>query len=136
MEGKTERPYFTTKDSNVTGEMAAALAAGYLVFKDSDPELAQTYLEHSKNCFRIADETRSDDDTPASADMYKRVIFMMNFFGRQTGFIWQQGNNHTLICVKRIIYRISEKKISLQSLNIPGECAGTMYNRAQPCFMQ
>lgn len=48
MEGKTERPYFTTKDSNVTGEMAAALAAGYLVFKDSDPELAQTYLEHSK----------------------------------------------------------------------------------------
>ena len=80
MEGKTERPYFTTKDSNVTGEMAAALAAGYLVFKDSDPELAQTYLEHSKNCFRIADETRSDDDTPASADMYKSSHFYDELF--------------------------------------------------------
>lgn len=80
MENKTERPYFTTKDSNVTGEMAAALAAGYLVFKDSNPDIAQIYLEHAKNCFRIADETRSDKDTPASSDMYKSSHFYDELF--------------------------------------------------------
>ncbi len=80
MEGTPERPYFTTKDTNITGEMAAALASGYLVFKDSNPELAATYLEHAENCFRIADETRDHGNTPASDAMYKSSHFYDELF--------------------------------------------------------
>lgn len=78
--GEDERPYYTTKDSNVTGEMAAALAAGYLVFKDSDPELAETYLQHAENCFKIADTTRDDGNTPASDAMYPSSHFYDELF--------------------------------------------------------
>lgn len=80
MQGETERPYYTTKDSNVTGEMAAALAAGYLVFKDSDPALAKTYLEHAENCFKIADTTRDHKNTPASDAMYPSSHFYDELF--------------------------------------------------------
>ncbi|MGN0589992.1 glycoside hydrolase family 9 protein [Ruminococcus sp.] len=80
MQGETERPYYTTKDSNVTGEMAAALAAGYLVFKDSDPALAKTYLEHAENCFKIADTTRDHKNTPASDSMYPSSHFYDELF--------------------------------------------------------
>lgn len=78
--GKDTREYYTTTDTNVTGEMAAALAAGYLVFKDSDPELAATYLEHAENCFRLADETRDHGNTPASDAMYKSSHYWDELF--------------------------------------------------------
>ncbi len=78
--GKDTREYYTTTDSNITGEMAAALAAGYLVFKDSDPELAATYLEHAENCFRIGDKTRDHGNTPASDAMYKSEHFYDELF--------------------------------------------------------
>ncbi len=78
--GKDTREYYTTTDTNVTGEMAAALAAGYLVFKDSDPALAATYLEHAENCFRIADKTRDHGNTPASDAMYKSSHYYDELF--------------------------------------------------------
>lgn len=80
MEGEDARPYFTTKDSYVTGQMAAALAAGYMVFKDSDPTLAATYLKHAENCFKIADTTRDGGNTPASDAMYKSSHFYDELF--------------------------------------------------------
>ena len=78
--GKDTREYYTTTDSNVTGEMAAALAAGYLVFKDYKPDLAKTYLEHAENCFELADKTRADGNTPASDAMYKSSHFWDELF--------------------------------------------------------
>lgn len=80
MEGTTERPYFITKDSNVTGEMAAALAAGYLVFKDCDPQLAEYYLDHAKECFTIADTVRTHKNTEASNAMYPSSHFYDELF--------------------------------------------------------
>lgn len=80
MTGDTQRESFTTKDTNITGHMAAALASGYLVFKDSDPALAQNYLDHALNCFRIADETRGHGNTPASDSMYKSSHFYDELF--------------------------------------------------------
>lgn len=80
MEGEAQRPYYLTADSNVTGHMAAALAAGYLVFKDADAARAANYLAHAKNCFDIANTTRDHGNTPASDSMYKSSHFYDELF--------------------------------------------------------
>lgn len=91
MTGETERPYYTTKNSCVTGQMAAALAVGYLVFKDSDPAKAKSYLEHAENCFKIADTNRAvgDDDAETSyyncSSFYDDLFYAANWLYRATG---------------------------------------------------
>ena len=47
--------------SAVCGEMAAALAAGACALKGRSDKTGD-YLKHAENLFRLADETRSDDD--------------------------------------------------------------------------
>ncbi len=91
MTGETERPYFTTKNSCVTAQMAAALAVGYLVFKDSDPTKADYYLEHAVNCFNIADTTRElgGDDAQKSyyncSSFYDDLFYAANWLYKATG---------------------------------------------------
>lgn len=91
MKGETQRPYFTTKNSCVTGQMAAALAVGYLVFKDSDPAKAESYLKHAENCFEIADKNRAvgDDDAEKSyyncSSFYDDLFYAANWLYRATG---------------------------------------------------
>ena len=64
MKGETERPYYTCNDSCIEAQMAAALASGYLCFKDEDAAKANTYLDHAIACFERADANRSiGDDT-------------------------------------------------------------------------
>jgi hypothetical protein len=58
------RPYYTTTASCVTGDTAATLAIGYLVFKD------ETYLTHAKALFEMADTTQSDTGYTAASGYY------------------------------------------------------------------
>lgn len=73
VEKEMERPYYTGKGSCVTGQMAAALAVGSIVL-DND-----TYLQHAKSLFNLADTTRSDS-TYTEAD---------GFYSSHSGF-WDE----------------------------------------------
>lgn len=65
-----ERPYDTITCTTTVAEMSAAMSAGYLVFKDIDPETAESYLEHAKSLFVLADETWSNDDMGVQEGYY------------------------------------------------------------------
>lgn len=80
MTGNTERPYYTCNDSCIEAQMAAALSVGYLVFKDSNPEKAASYLEHAKACFERADKNRSIGDDTAEQSYYKPSSFYDDLF--------------------------------------------------------
>jgi len=64
IELEMERPYYTCKASCVTGQMAAALAIGSIVLKDS------SYLAHAKSLFSLADKTKSDSDYTKAKGFY------------------------------------------------------------------
>lgn len=78
--GDTERPYYTCNDSCIEAQMAAALAAGYLCFKDTDSERAEGYLEHAIACFERADENRSIGDDTAETSYYSISTFYDDLF--------------------------------------------------------
>ena len=48
--------------TSTAAQSAAAMAAGYLAFKDDDPTLAASYLKHAESLFKLADTVRSNDD--------------------------------------------------------------------------
>jgi endoglucanase len=64
LEKKMRRPYYTCTASNVTGGTAAALAIGYLLYKDN------AYLTHAKNLFKMADAAQSENGYTAAAGYY------------------------------------------------------------------
>ena len=68
--GDWERPYDVISNASVAGMSAAALAEGYLVFKDSDPTKAAQYLEHAKDLFEGADKIRANKDIGGMTGMY------------------------------------------------------------------
>jgi len=75
MTGETERPYYTCENSSIQGQMAAALALGYLCFKDSDPAKAETYLTHAKDLFARADALRAIGGDDQETTYYKISSF-------------------------------------------------------------
>ncbi len=65
-----ERPYDEIADSTTIALSAAALAEGYLIFKDEQPDKAAAYLEQAEKYFETADKIR-DNENGAMGDMYK-----------------------------------------------------------------
>lgn len=65
-----ERPYDEITCTTTIADMASALASGYIVFKEDNPELAEQYLEHAKSLFELADKTRSNDDQGVQKEYY------------------------------------------------------------------
>ncbi|MBQ8010640.1 MAG: glycoside hydrolase family 9 protein [Oscillospiraceae bacterium] len=80
MTGETVRPEYTCQDSCIQGQMAAALAQGYMIFKDSEPEKAENYLTHAKDLFDRADAWRSIGDDTAEHSYYKPSSFYDDLF--------------------------------------------------------
>lgn len=68
--GTDPRPYDEITCTTTVAEMASAMAAGYLVFKDENPTLADSYLEHAKSLFELADTTRCNDDQGIQKSYY------------------------------------------------------------------
>ena len=68
--GDWERPYDIIENASVAGISAAALAEGYLIFKDSDPTTAAQYLKHAKDLFAGADKIRDTKDRGGMGSMY------------------------------------------------------------------
>ena len=68
--GDWERPYDIIENASVAGLSAAALAEGYMIFKDSDPDTAEQYLKHAKDLFEGADKIRDSTDIGGMASMY------------------------------------------------------------------
>ena len=63
-----ERPYDTITNCTTIAEMAAAMAGGYIVFKDEDPEAAKTYLEHAESLFKLANDVWAENGADANKD--------------------------------------------------------------------
>jgi len=74
--GDEERPYDEITDSTTVALSAAALAEGYMIFKDSDPDKAAEYLEHAKSLFELADKTRSNDDQGVQKQFYPTTTWV------------------------------------------------------------
>lgn len=68
-QGTEDRPYDTITCVTTVAEMAAALAGGYIVFKDTDPEAAKGYLEHAESLFKLANDTWAEKGDEANDDM-------------------------------------------------------------------
>lgn len=123
MEGEAQRPYYLTADSNVTGHMAAALAAGYLVFKDADAARAANYLAHAKNCFDIANTTRDHGNTPASDSMYKSSHFYDELFWSANWLYMATGDQTYLdLCESDFIPNLGKEDQSTEMKYTWGMC--------------
>lgn len=68
-QGTEDRPYDTITCVTTVAEMSAALAGGYIVFKDTDPETAKGYLEHAESLFKLANDTWAAKGDEANDDM-------------------------------------------------------------------
>lgn len=68
--GDWERPYDEIADSTTIALCAAALAQGYIIFKDDQPDKAVAYLAQAKKYFETADKIR-DNENGAMGTMYK-----------------------------------------------------------------
>ena len=74
--GDEERPYDEISDSTTLALSAAALAQGYIIFKDLQPEKAAEYLEHAKSLFEYADATRSNKDQGVQEKFYPTTTWV------------------------------------------------------------
>lgn len=72
-----ERPYDEITNCTTIAEMAAAMAGGYIVFKDEDPDAAKEYLKHAESLFKLANDVwaekgdEADDDQGIQGRYYK-----------------------------------------------------------------
>ncbi len=64
-----DRPYDEIADSCTMALCAAALAEGYIIFKDTQPDKAEAYLKQAKKFFETADKIR-DNENGAMGSMY------------------------------------------------------------------
>lgn len=123
MTGESERPYYTTTDSNVTGEMAAALASGYILFKDDNPTLAKTYLDNAKECFTIGDKARTHKNTPASDGMYGSSHFYDELFWAANWLYKATGDQKYLdLCESDYIPQLGTEDQSTEMKYTWGHC--------------
>ncbi len=74
--GDWEREYDVITDSTTVALSAAALAQGYMIFKDLQPAKAAEYLSHAKSLFASADKTRSNDDQGKQKNFYPTTTWV------------------------------------------------------------
>lgn len=89
--GTDVRPYDEITCTSTMAQMAAAMAAGSIVFKDEDPELAKSYLEHAESLFKNADTIRSNEDQGmqksyySASDYFDDLFYAANWLYMATG---------------------------------------------------
>ena len=89
--GDWERPYDIIENATVAALCSAALAQGYIIFKDEQPEKAAEYLKHAKDLFEGADKIRDSKDIGAMGTMYPTTtwlddcMYAANWLYRATG---------------------------------------------------
>lgn len=74
--GDWERPYDIIENASVAGLASAALAEGYIIFKDEQPAKAAEYLEHAKDLFEGADKIRACKDIGGMSGMYSTASWI------------------------------------------------------------
>ncbi len=67
------RPYDEIENTSTMADMAAALASGYILFKDEDPATAEQYLEHAVSLFERANTLRSNVDQGVQKSYYNNA---------------------------------------------------------------
>ena len=73
--GSEDRPYDEITCCTTIAEMAAALAGGYMVFKDTDPTAAANYLKHAKSLFELANDVWAKEGDNANDDMGQQQTY-------------------------------------------------------------
>ena len=123
MTGETERPYYTCNDSCIEAQMAAALCTGYLNFKDTKPEKAQTYLEHAKACFERADQNRSIGDDTEEHSYYKPSTFYDDlFFAANWLYIATGEQSYLDLCASDYVPNLDKEQQSTELKYTWGHC--------------
>ena len=123
MKGETERPYYTCEDSCIEADMAAALATGYLNFKDSKPEKAAEYLEHAKDLFDRADKLRAIGDDPEEKLYYKITTFYDDLFYAANWLYMATGDQKYLdLCKTDYIPNLGKEEQSSEMKYTWGMC--------------
>ena len=123
MKGETERPYYTCEDSCIEADMAAALATGYLNFKDSKPEKAAEYLEHAKDLFDRADKLRAIGDDPEEKPYYKITTFYDDLFYAANWLYMATGDQKYLdLCKTDYIPNLGKEEQSSEMKYTWGMC--------------
>ncbi|MDE5565060.1 MAG: glycoside hydrolase family 9 protein, partial [Oscillospiraceae bacterium] len=91
--GDDVRPYDEITCTSTVAQMAAAMAAGSIAFKDKDPDRAADYLKHAESLFKLADTTRSNEDQGQTgkgdyykcSDFYDDLFYAANWMYKATG---------------------------------------------------
>lgn len=102
--GDWTRPYDVISNASVAGLSAAALAQGYIMFKDTQPTKAAEYLEHAKDLFEGANKIKANKDIGGMAGMYDTsswiddCMYAANWLYRATG-----DKSYLDICEKEYI---------------------------------
>lgn len=123
MQGETERPYYTCNDSCIEAQMAAALAAGYLVFKDTDATKAKEYLTHAEACFDRANAKRSIGADEAEHSYYKPSSFYDDLFFAANWMYMATGEQSYLdLCESDFIPNLGMEEQSTERKFTWGHC--------------
>ena len=102
--GDEVRPYDTITDSTTVALSAAALAQGYIIFKDSQPDKAAEYLKHAKSLFASADATRSNKDQGTQKNFYPTTSWVDDCMYAANWLYMATGDKSYLdICEKEYI---------------------------------
>ena len=102
--GDEVRPYDTITDSTTVALSAAALAQGYIIFKDSQPDKAAEYLKHAKSLFASADATRSNKDQGTQKSFYPTTSWVDDCMYAANWLYMATGDKSYLdICEKEYI---------------------------------
>ena len=123
--GTDPRPYDEITCTSTVAQMASAMASGYLVFKDEDKSLAESYLKHAKSLFELADTTRDNTDqaTQGGGNYYKCSDYFDDLFYAANWMYMATGDDSYLDkCEKEYIPNLAKEQQSTERKFTWGFC--------------
>jgi hypothetical protein len=85
--------------TGVTAEAASSLAVASMVFKDSDPELSEQYLEHARTLFTIANKARSEKGYTMANGYYSSFNGFWDELGMAACWLYEATGEKTYLNV-------------------------------------
>lgn len=125
-DGSYVRPYYTIDDTGYTavlGEMASALASGAVALKGKSDKV-DTYIEHAKHFFELADAQKSDDGYNSSdaSGFYRSRSFYDDLFYSANWLYMATGDTFYLDKAKSYIPNLGKELGSDELKYSWGQC--------------
>ena len=125
-DGSYVRPYYTIDDTGYTavlGEMASALASGAVALEGKSDKV-DTYIEHAKHFFELADAQKSDDGYNSSdaSGFYRSRSFYDDLFYSANWLYMATGDTFYLDKAKSYIPNLGKELGSDELKYSWGQC--------------